>query len=408
MRPQFHFTADGWINDPHGITVVNGTYHLFFQYVPGSTSWNLACSWGHASGEDLFSLIELPVALQPGEGDDGVWSGTVHLGSDGVPRIFYTSVSAQNLGLGRIRTATPSDAKLITWNKGPVVAAVSPDAGIRAFRDPVIIDDDGALRMLVGAELANGAAAAVGFSSPDGLIWRETGVVAARPNDERDPVWSGSMWECPQLVEIDGRHALIVSVWENDVLHDVVFASGAYDDGSFSPSQWGRLSYGPSPYAATTFRDASGHACIVFWLRHVSGTGWAGAHSIPYRLSLSADGMGLTPHPDIERYHQENRHNTRAADILWPADESTSLQIHEHGTTVISIDRDESELSVRIGLVEHRVPWAGDVRIIVDGPILEISSDKGLFASPIEPMGEQWELVGSGLACRWLGKHAGP
>jgi hypothetical protein len=36
MRPEFHFTAEqGWINDPHGITVRDGVYHAFYQYVPG-------------------------------------------------------------------------------------------------------------------------------------------------------------------------------------------------------------------------------------------------------------------------------------------------------------------------------------------------------------------------------------
>ena len=35
IRPLLHFTAgEGWINDPHGLTYREGTYHLFFQYVP--------------------------------------------------------------------------------------------------------------------------------------------------------------------------------------------------------------------------------------------------------------------------------------------------------------------------------------------------------------------------------------
>ena len=78
MRPAFHFTAkSGWINDPHGITVTNGEYHLFYQYVPDSTVWAPNCHWGHARGTDLFSLEQLPVAIAPGEGDEGIGARVV-------------------------------------------------------------------------------------------------------------------------------------------------------------------------------------------------------------------------------------------------------------------------------------------------------------------------------------------
>jgi hypothetical protein len=82
MRPDFHFTAaTGWINDPHGITYRDGEYHSFFQYVPGRTDWAPHCHWGHARGTDLFSLTELPIA--PGEGDGGIWTGSLVTGDDG-------------------------------------------------------------------------------------------------------------------------------------------------------------------------------------------------------------------------------------------------------------------------------------------------------------------------------------
>lgn len=43
-RPAFHFTPRrGWINDPHGITWLNGAYHVFYQFVPDSTVWAPNC-----------------------------------------------------------------------------------------------------------------------------------------------------------------------------------------------------------------------------------------------------------------------------------------------------------------------------------------------------------------------------
>src|SRR4051812_33793269 len=106
MRPLLHFTAEtGWINDPHGITVKDGRYHVFYQYVPNSLVWAPNCHWGHAVGDDMFSLEPRPVALAPGEGDDGIWTGSLVTDDNGASRIFYTSVVQPGIGIGRIRTA---------------------------------------------------------------------------------------------------------------------------------------------------------------------------------------------------------------------------------------------------------------------------------------------------------------
>src|SRR5678816_4586097 len=61
-RPQIHFTPKAhWINDPNGMVYYNGTYHLFFQYYPGSSVWG-PMHWGHATSEDLIHWKELPIA----------------------------------------------------------------------------------------------------------------------------------------------------------------------------------------------------------------------------------------------------------------------------------------------------------------------------------------------------------
>src|SRR3954471_487360 len=110
MRPLLHFTAGaGWINDPHGLTYRDGTYHLFFQHLPTASAWAPDCHWGHATSPDLLRWTEQPVALRPGDGDDGCWSGSVVAPGDGDAALFYTSVRAPNLELGRVRRARPAD-----------------------------------------------------------------------------------------------------------------------------------------------------------------------------------------------------------------------------------------------------------------------------------------------------------
>src|SRR3712207_5423471 len=104
--------------------------------------------------------------------------------------------------------------------------------------------------------------------------------------------------------QVGGRHVLITSVWEDDVLHHAGYAVGRYDEGRFTAESWGRLTYGPSYYAPSFFRDADGRPCLTFWMRGVAdpAAGWASAHSVPHVLSLDGDTLVAVPHPDLERY----------------------------------------------------------------------------------------------------------
>src|SRR5215213_7680056 len=136
MRPRFHFTAEaGWINDPHGLTYHNGEYHLFHQYVPDSLVWAPSCHWGHATSPDLLSWTRHPVAIAPGDGDGGIWTGSLVLDGEDA-RIFYTSVADPDLGLGRVRLARPSDETWDAWSKGDIVVSPTEDLDLVAFRDP--------------------------------------------------------------------------------------------------------------------------------------------------------------------------------------------------------------------------------------------------------------------------------
>jgi fructan beta-fructosidase len=64
-RPQYHFTAKAhWMNDPNGMVYLNGTYHLFFQYHPDSSTWG-PMHWGHAASKDMVHWQEQPIALYP-------------------------------------------------------------------------------------------------------------------------------------------------------------------------------------------------------------------------------------------------------------------------------------------------------------------------------------------------------
>ena len=75
-RPQYHFTpSHNFMNDPNGMVLYKGEYHLFYQYNPQGQVWG-HMSWGHAVSPDLVHWQELPVAL-PEENGVMIFTGSV-------------------------------------------------------------------------------------------------------------------------------------------------------------------------------------------------------------------------------------------------------------------------------------------------------------------------------------------
>lgn len=391
MRPLLHFTAEsGWINDPHGITYRDGEYHAFYQYVPGAFRWAPNCHWGHAVGPDLMSLRELPVAIAPGDGDDGVWTGSLVQGDDGGTRIFYTSTAAPDIGIGRIRVATPADDDWIAWRKGAFIVDAPAELDIVAYRDPFVRRDGDAWRMFVGAGLRDGTATALAYASSDLESWRYEGIALQRSTSETEPVWMGALWECPQIFDLDGRAAMVSSVWDDDVLHYAGYAVGSETGGVFTAEAWGRLTHGPSYYAPSLFADAEGRPCLLFWMRGIGGEseGWASALSVPYVLSIREAGLWATPHDDVIRHRgalsTDGTTPGPVADVEWTGSDRGRLDLVVGDAVAASLVRDEGALAITVGGATTSIPVRDDVRILVDGPVLEVSTGIALFGARLD------------------------
>lgn len=408
-RPEFHFTVEsGWINDPHGITYRDGEYHSFFQYVPDSMVWAPNCHWGHAKGRDLFSLKELPVAIAPGEGDDGIWTGALVTDDADATRIFYTSTAQPDIGMGRVRIATPDDDEWISWSKGAFVADAPTELDIIAYRDPFIIREGDGWRMFLGAGLRDGTATALSYRSTDLESWTYEGIALQRSTNEREPVWMGALWECPQIIDVDGRAVMVSSVWEADILHYAGYALGRYADGRFNADAWGQLTYGPSYYAPSAFRDADGRWNLSFWMRGVRDdeAGWSSAHSVPHVLGLVGDHLAAAPHPDLEFYRREPVADGAlpglAGDALWSASAGNVLEITSADEMVLRIVADDGSVSIESPGERWEMPVHGDLRVILDARTVEISSPGGIFGLAVHPNGDRYTVNAvSGSATVW-------
>ncbi|GAA4742082.1 hypothetical protein GCM10023350_28560 [Nocardioides endophyticus] len=410
MRPSFHFTVEtGWINDPHGLTFHDGQYHLFHQYVPDSLVWAPNCHWGHATSPDLLNWTRHGVAIAPGDGDDGIWTGSLVQDEAGA-RILYTSVAQPNLGLGRVRVATPEDETWETWSKGDIVVRPPEDLDLIAYRDPFVISEESGWRMFIGAASRSGDALALTYTSTDLTEWVYDGVALARSTDEVEPVWMGALWECPQIFEVDGHWVMVSSVWDDDVLHYAGYGIGdsySYQDGRFAPLDWGRLSFGGSYYAPSFFRDREGRPCLMFWMRGVTDSqeGWASCLSVPYLLSVENGRLVALPHPQLaDRRGPEIApgESTTAIDLEWtPSAEADQLTLSSETGKSVRISTGNGLVTFeRPGHETWTMPWSGGrVRVLVDGPTLEISTADGILGGPIEPS-TTWLPV-SGTATAW-------
>ena len=388
LRPAVHFTApDGWLNDPLGVTWRDGRYELFYQALPGALAWNPRCRWGHASSPDLLTWTHHPIALEPDEDEIGCWSGGVVVpdpASAGSARIYYTSVDEPDLDLGAVRVARPIDDEWDVWHKGGVVVTPPLGEDLRVFRDPVVVRDGARWRMLVGAGYRDGTPAVLSFVSADLEEWTYDGVLASTRTSPTGALPSGEAWECPQLLQVGGRHVLVVSTWRDGSTHDVLAGVGTFEDGRMHVERWQRLTHGTGHYAATEFVDADGQPCLLFWIREVADLdgAWTGALSVPYRLSLDAvvpDRVRLTPHPVVPAPGGSIRttgvrHLVLAegdAVHLTPAGHVPSyVEVrHEHGTVTVT--------SYEAQTVVEDVP--GPVHVLVDGPVIEVCTGSALI-----------------------------
>jgi len=301
-RPSYHFTAPAnWLNDPNGLIRWDGRYHVFYQYNPAGPFHN-TIHWGHATSEDLVHWDDEPVALSPspdGPDRDGCWSGCA-VDDDGTPTLLYTG------GDGRTQLpclATAADSGLGRWEKhgdNPVIEAPPDDVDVletehweAEFRDHCVWREDGRWHQLIGTGLEDRGGAALLYTSADLREWRYEGPLLVG-----EEATGGTVWECPELLDLGEKRLLHVSNYE-----DVIYFLGDVVDGRFEVDRRGTLDHGDF-YAPQSVVD--GDRTVTFgWLpeaRDVGAqwdAGWSGALSLPRIVTTGPDG-GIRQRPAAE------------------------------------------------------------------------------------------------------------
>ena len=310
-------TPAGWMNDPNGLVVFRGEYHVFYQHHPYSAQWG-PMHWGHAKSRDLVHWEHLPIALAPSEAydRDGCFSGSAVVVDDTL-YLIYTG----HQWLGKTRNdeqirqvqclASSSDG--ITFTKHGVVLQTPPEPGIMHWRDPKVWMRDGQWWMALGARQGDDPQLLI-YRSRDLHHWDYLGCALQGQRDT-----DGYMWECPDIFDLDGCDVFLYSPqglkpsgYDNWNLYQNSYRTGRLDDsGRFHPcGELHELDHGHDFYAAQTLLAPDGRRLLWAWMDMWESPmpsqeqHWCGALSLPRELSRDGERLRMRPARELMALRQ--------------------------------------------------------------------------------------------------------
>lgn len=379
----------GWVNDPNGMSYVDGVFHAFFQHNP-STARHDRIHWGHATSTDLVCWTDEPVALTPRDGHAdsfGCWSGSVVL-DHGIPTAVYTGV-VRDGGESAVLLAR-SDRTMRDWHQdAEPVTGMPHDERVVAMRDPSVLEVGGHRWAVQGAGLADGRAAVVVHACDDLRQWDYRGLLVSSDHPvaaERAPA---TVWECPQLVRVDGTWVLLVSpvvgAGPTAVLDRVAWLAGELrvEGGGlrFEPADGGRLDVGAAFYApqALVLPDR-----VLLWgwvwedgrdQADIDAAGWAGALSFPRELRFVDGVLASVPAAELVLLRRTTVHDadvpaggipvrSRAFEVAVPPASRTAGRVLRLSLRTVAG-------SQRV-VAEVDLPAGRSVRAFVDASIVEV------------------------------------
>lgn len=455
--PHFHpRPAQGWINDPNGISYINGRYHVFFQYNPLSARHH-KIAWGHISSADLVRWEEHPVALRPQDGgpdEFGCWTGVV-TDDGGVPTAAYSGVRGDG-GHSQVVIARGSK-DLVEWTQdGHVAASMPSDPQVTAVRDPFIFRLNGKRYAMQGAGLASGHAALLLYTVEDLSDWKYQGIWLTSENPVAAAHTPAEIWECPQLVRVPADSGadhssqdawlMMFSLWLSGDHHEHVNGVGhligslTEDPATglpvFAPETGGKSDLGRDFYAPQIMQlqDGAGSgapaaasipatepkALLWGWANEgpgrdgrrgrsqdeIDAAGWAGVLTHPRLLSVVDGSLAVAPVPEVDAYRGAQLASQVAGSVELPpyaeavvsggpAALAADAVVELSLVAVASTDADDSSPGDAGQVVFSGPLSAGEeLRVFVDASLVEVYRS-GSVATTLRAYpapGERWVL----------------
>ncbi|WP_043930261.1 glycoside hydrolase family 32 protein [Bacillus sp. EB01] len=312
----------GLLNDPNGLIQFKGVYHVFYQWNPFNTSHG-AKFWGHYTSRDMVTWSEEAIALAPSEWYErnGCYSGSA-IEADGKLYLFYTGNVKLEDGTRETYQCLAVSTDGIRFEKhGPILQL--PKGYTAHFRDPKVWEKDGRWYMIVGAQTQDEKGTAVLFTSNDLYHWDEVGRIAGSGMNGLKEF--GYMWECPDLIHLNGKDVLLVSPQGLEpcgYYYQNVFQSGYfvgelnYEKADFQHGPFTELDRGFDFYAPQTFKDDSGRTILYAWMgitdeseafQPTVENHWVHALTIPRELSLRDGKVYQSPVVELKKLRRNSK-----------------------------------------------------------------------------------------------------
>lgn len=393
-RNRIHFSPEaGWMNDPNGLSVLNGRIHMFYQFSPYDQIWG-NMHWGHAVSDDLVHWTHLPVAFYPQPEIDnhhlfrgGAFSGSILVENDIMKAYFTRNFGAASRSWKHEWQVAATSIDTIHFTNEHIV--LEPDQkGVYAdFRDPKIFKMDGRYYLVV-AGMQEKRPTVFLYYSEDGENW-EFATILLREDGNR----YGSA-ECPDFFFLDGKWVVIAGFHNAEMkspnLRDVRYYIGSFDGKNFKVESTGLLDYGYDFYAFQSFEYRGRRLCFgwnpdCYQLHRPLAGGVNGTQSLPRELHVREGKLVQLPAGEIDSLLRESSKSSipckveisgNAGDFekkLVRSQEGSVVLIHKEGRLKLRIagrDRFDVELSE-----------ARDIVVYIDTSIIEIYTTDGLFAA---------------------------
>lgn len=370
-RQKLHLMADiGWISDPNGLARLNGTTHIFHQYTPDKAN-GLEKSWGHYTTKDYIHYIDEGTLMCPDKpfDKDGCYSGSGMVINDKL-HLYYTGNHLQdgdfdyiNEGRGHDTVHLSSDDGHNFTERKVLLENKDYPANMSCHvRDPKLSWVDGKLYMVLGARTKDSQGCALLYEvNPD------------HPEDLQfvqvieSPKLTGYMWECPDLVDLDGQTVLICcpqGIETDGLNYENIYQNGWYslkknEEGRFEAFDFQELDNGFDFYAPQSFRDEKGREILIGWMGMPDADydypeekeGWIHCLTLPRELHWKDGRIWQYPVAELEELRSEKQDLTLEAGVpVVLNDRVFELQA--------AVDNKPFELSLRRDV---KLSWNGQV-----------------------------------------------
>lgn len=407
----------GLLNDPNGFVYFKGNYHLFYQWNPFQTGHG-AKFWGHYVSKDLVHWEACPIALSPIDWFDknGCYSGSAVIENDQLV-LFYTGNVRDEAGNRETYQCKAVSEDGIHFRKlGPVIH--QPDGYTAHFRDPKVYQKDGMWYMVIGAQRVDETGCVLLYRSPDLTEWKLVGPLAGSHLNRLGDF--GYMWECPDLLELDGQDILIVSpqgIEAEGIKYQNIYQAGYfagkvdYESFSFDHQEFEELDRGFDFYAPQTTTDPAGRRLLFGWMgvpeeneafHPTIANNWIHAMTLPRELTWENEKVYQRPVKELEEIRGEQ---VFSEDILLQEDtkklgneevfellidvsqnaadcftvqlgKSTKLS-YERGTSLFTLERESIKEAGKIESRQCSLASLQEIRVFKDTSSIEVFLNGG-------------------------------